>query len=335
MNNFFSSTSRSQFGPNFKFWSRQLLISTETFLILHGVVLYCIVLHCIVWYLISSYGIQFHCTFLRCWLRRAGCISQDACILHTNLHNILICKSNVRKSSALNLRPGPTFLTSWKLSPFPIRVANILIRNSNILIRVGNILITVGNIPIRVANILTRMGIIQFRVGNISTRVANTLIRVANNVEGFHKPKLVATLILRYFLPRQSLPGHILSRDNIWHVLRRFVAEPSLCGNLFEFEVSYKVEWSIVCEWRGGFLPPVVNCCSFAASDHLPHNLQKFQPQKRQKREKRKSFRSPGPQPAEVSTTKRTKKIKRDQLLPQYNAHCALSSFNLLQCIAM
>ena len=47
---------------------------------LHGVVLYCTVLHCNISLL--SYGIQFYCTLLRFWFRRAGCVSQDAYLLH-------------------------------------------------------------------------------------------------------------------------------------------------------------------------------------------------------------------------------------------------------------
>merc|ERR1712208_9174 len=46
---------------------------------------YCIVLHCIygiLCYLIVSNSIAQYCTLLRCWLRRAGCVSQDAFILH-------------------------------------------------------------------------------------------------------------------------------------------------------------------------------------------------------------------------------------------------------------
>ena len=48
--------------------------------------LYCIALHCnvsygILWYLIVSNSIARFCTLLRCWYRRAGCVSQDTYIL--------------------------------------------------------------------------------------------------------------------------------------------------------------------------------------------------------------------------------------------------------------
>ena len=43
---------------------------------------YCIALYRMVSYVI--YGIQFHCTLLGCWLRCAGCFSQDAYILHSS-----------------------------------------------------------------------------------------------------------------------------------------------------------------------------------------------------------------------------------------------------------
>ena len=36
-----------------------------------------------VWYLMIYYdSIAWHCMLLQCWLRRAGCVSQDAYILH-------------------------------------------------------------------------------------------------------------------------------------------------------------------------------------------------------------------------------------------------------------
>ena len=42
-----------------------------------------------VWYLMISYdSIAWYCMLLRCWLRRAGCVSQDAYILHNFLMNL-------------------------------------------------------------------------------------------------------------------------------------------------------------------------------------------------------------------------------------------------------
>ena len=48
-----------------------------------------------VWYLMISYdSIAWYCMFLPCWLRRAGCVSQDAYILHKyHLINILAIRA--------------------------------------------------------------------------------------------------------------------------------------------------------------------------------------------------------------------------------------------------
>ena len=51
-------------------------------MVLYCTALYCIVSYGILCYLIVSNSIAQYCTLLRCWLRRAGCVSQDAYILH-------------------------------------------------------------------------------------------------------------------------------------------------------------------------------------------------------------------------------------------------------------
>ena len=46
---------------------------------------YCIVFmsfHCIIWYCMVLYYILRYCMVLHCWLRRAGCISQDTYLLY-------------------------------------------------------------------------------------------------------------------------------------------------------------------------------------------------------------------------------------------------------------
>ena len=64
-------------------------------IILHGIVSYCMELlcilwyrivfmsfHCIIWYCMVLYYILRYCMVLHCWLRRAGCISQDTYLLY-------------------------------------------------------------------------------------------------------------------------------------------------------------------------------------------------------------------------------------------------------------
>ena len=65
-------------------------------------------MHCIVWYLMLSYGIQFHCMLLRCWLRRAGCVLQDAHLLHILLSSTIhrTCYPN-EEGSGPPPRPPP------------------------------------------------------------------------------------------------------------------------------------------------------------------------------------------------------------------------------------
>ena len=48
-------------------------------IVLHRFILYCIVM--------VSYVIQFHCPLLRCWLRCAGCVSQDA---YTSFYHLCV-----------------------------------------------------------------------------------------------------------------------------------------------------------------------------------------------------------------------------------------------------
>jgi len=64
-------------------------------IVLHGIVWYCMEFlcilwypivfmsfHCIVWYCMVLYYILRYCMVLHCWLRRAGCISQDTYLLY-------------------------------------------------------------------------------------------------------------------------------------------------------------------------------------------------------------------------------------------------------------
>ena len=43
-----------------------------------------------IFFIVSNYIAQY-CTLLRCWLRRAGCVSQDAFILHIYIIYYIIC----------------------------------------------------------------------------------------------------------------------------------------------------------------------------------------------------------------------------------------------------
>ena len=51
-------------------------------MVLYCTALYCIVSYGILCYLIVSNSIAQYCTLLCCWLRRVGCVLQDAYILH-------------------------------------------------------------------------------------------------------------------------------------------------------------------------------------------------------------------------------------------------------------
>ena len=55
-------------------------------MVLYCTALYCIVSYGILCYLIVSNSIAQYCTLLRCCLRRAGCVLQDAYILHVILY---------------------------------------------------------------------------------------------------------------------------------------------------------------------------------------------------------------------------------------------------------
>ena len=51
-------------------------------MVLHGIELYCIVSYGILCYLMVSNSIALYCMLLHCWLRRTGCVLQDAYLLH-------------------------------------------------------------------------------------------------------------------------------------------------------------------------------------------------------------------------------------------------------------
>ena len=59
-----------------------------------------------VWYLMISYdSIAWYCMLLRCWLRRAGCVSQDAYILHETKTQFLLYESKAQ-SHCVNYNGG-------------------------------------------------------------------------------------------------------------------------------------------------------------------------------------------------------------------------------------
>ena len=76
-------------------------------IVLHGIVWYCMEFlcilwypivfmsfHCIVWYCMVLYYILRYCMVLHCWLRRAGCISQDTYLLYVQNRFVKYCKIN-------------------------------------------------------------------------------------------------------------------------------------------------------------------------------------------------------------------------------------------------
>ena len=76
-------------------WVSQLELSKTPKSVLHGIVWYCMELlcilwyrivfmsfHCIIWYCMVLYYILRYCMVLHCWVRRAGCISQDTYLLY-------------------------------------------------------------------------------------------------------------------------------------------------------------------------------------------------------------------------------------------------------------
>ena len=86
---------------------------TVLVLVLYFTALYCIVSYGILCYLIVSNSIAQYCTLLRCWLRRAGCVSQDANILH--VISVCCASGNVLKLFyvSFNIRVKCELAAGW------------------------------------------------------------------------------------------------------------------------------------------------------------------------------------------------------------------------------
>ena len=74
---------------NFILW--YCIVSYCIAFVLHGIAWYCIVLCGIALYRIKSYGIALY----HCWLRRAGCISQDTYLLYFRQKYLKIASCSV------------------------------------------------------------------------------------------------------------------------------------------------------------------------------------------------------------------------------------------------
>ena len=82
----------------------------------YGIAWCCIVLHCIALYCIVSYGIlwylmtpAWYCMLLRCWLWRAGCVSQDAYILHRYYYKYIYFSFSILQLAAVQF----VMVTRW------------------------------------------------------------------------------------------------------------------------------------------------------------------------------------------------------------------------------